>query len=68
VKEIEVGSLVAFVKKFKSEAIPNIGIVMEIISFDDLLVDDFYEEVIWYSVRFGHVDLAVSSEMIILLN
>lgn len=67
-KEIKVGSLVAFIKKFKSEAIPNIGIVIEIISFDDLLVEDFYEDVVWYSVKFGHIDLAVSSEMIILLN
>lgn len=67
-EKIEVGSLVIFLKKFKSDAIPNVGIVLEIISFDELLVDDSDEGIIWYSVKFGHVDIVVSSEMINLLN
>ena len=67
-KEIEVGSLVIFSKEFRSETIPNVGIVLEVIVLDDSLVADFYEEVKWYSVMFGHVDIVVSSEMINLLN
>lgn len=67
-EEIEVGSLVIFLKEFRSASIPNVGIVLEIIALDELLVDESHEGVTWYSVKFGHVDIAVSSEMIILLN
>ena len=65
---IEVGSFVIFLKEFRSASIPNVGIVLEVIALDELLVDESHEGVTWYSVKFGHVDIAVSSEMIILLN
>jgi len=68
VEEIVVGSLVIFLEDFMSETLPNVGIVLEIISFDELLGDDLGQGITWYSVMFGHVDIVVSSEMIILLN
>lgn len=67
-EEIGVGSLVIFLEDFMSETLPNVGIVLEIISFDELLGDDLGKGIKWYSVMFGHVDIVVSSEMIILLN
>jgi len=67
-KEISVGSLVEFLDDFRSFTIPNVGIVLEVISFDELLGEDFGRGITWYSVQFGSVDLVVSSEMIILLN
>jgi hypothetical protein len=68
VEDIDVGSLVEFLEDFKSLTIPNVGVVLEVISFDELLGEDFGRGIIWYSVQFGEVDLVVSSEMIILLN
>ena len=68
VEEIGVGSLVEFLDDFKGETIPNIGIVLEVISFDALLGEDFGKGITWYSVQFGEVDIVVSSEMIILIN
>ena len=67
-EEIGVGSLVIFLEDFMSETLPNVGIVLEIISFDELLGEDLGRGITWYSVMFGHVDIVVSSEMIILLN
>lgn len=67
-EDIDVGSLVEFLEDFKSLTIPNVGVVLEVISFDELLGEDFGRGIIWYSVQFGEVDLVVSSEMIILLN
>lgn len=67
-EEIGVGSLVEFLDDFKGETIPNIGIVLEVISFDALLGEDFGKGITWYSVQFGEVDIVVSSEMIILIN
>jgi hypothetical protein len=37
VEDIGVGSLVVFLEDFESETIPNVGIVLEVISFDALL-------------------------------
>jgi len=68
VEEIEVGSLVIFLEEFKGDTIPNVGLVMEIITFDELVGDLYGSEIIWYAVLFGDVDMVVSSEMIILLN
>jgi hypothetical protein len=68
VKDIVVGSLVIFIKDFQSETIPNVGIVLEVIAFDELIGDFYGVEVVWYAVLFGEVDMVVSSEMIILLN
>lgn len=66
--DITVGSLVEFLEEFKSDVIPNIGIVIEIISFDELLGEEFGRGITWYSVLFGEVDIVVSSEMIILIS
>lgn len=68
VEDIQVGSLVEFLDDFKGDMIPNIGIVLEVISFDALLGEDFGKGITWYSVQFGEVDIVVSSEMIILIN
>jgi len=68
VENIQIGSLVEFLEDFKSETTPNIGIVLSIVSFDNLPDVDFGKEIKWYSVRFGRIDIVVSSEMIILLN
>jgi hypothetical protein len=68
VEDIGVGSLVIFLEDFESETIPNVGIVLEVISFDALLGEDLGKGIKWFSVMFGSVDLVVSSEMIILLN
>jgi hypothetical protein len=68
VEDISVGSLVEFLEDFQSETIPNIGIVLEVISFDELLGEDFGRGITWYSVLFGDVDMVVSSEMIILIS
>jgi len=68
VEEIEVGSLVIFSKEFRSQTIPNVGIVLEVIVLDELLFDEVHGGVTWYSVMFGHVGIVVSSEMVKLLN
>jgi len=68
VDEIEVGSLVIFLEDFMSETIPNVGIVLSVISFDELVGEELGKGITWYSVMFGEVDIVVSSEMIILLN
>ena len=65
---IVVGSLVIFLKEFRGDSIPNVGIVLEVIAFDELIGDFYGSEVVWYAVLFGEVDMVVSSEMIILLN
>ncbi len=67
-KDIVVGSLVIFMKDFQSETIPNVGIVLEVITFDELIGEFYGVEVVWYAVLFGEVDMVVSSEMITLLN
>ena len=67
-KDIQVGSLVMFLDIFQSETVPNVGIVLEIISYDELIGEFYGSEVVWYAVLFGEVDMVVSSEMIILLN
>ena len=66
--EIGIGSLVIFLEDFMSDTIPNVGIVLSVISFDDLVGDELGQGITWYSVMFGEVDIVVSSEMIILLN
>ena len=66
--EIGIGSLVIFLEDFMSDTIPNLGIVLSVISFDELVGDDLGQGIMWYSVMFGEVDIVVSSEMIILLN
>lgn len=66
--EIKVGSLVIFLEDFQSETIPNVGIVLDVISFDELVGEELGKGITWYSVMFGEVDIVVSSEMIILLN
>jgi hypothetical protein len=68
VKDIVVGSLVIFIEDFQSETIPNVGIVLEVIAFDELIGDFYGVEVVWYAVLFGEVDMVVSSEMINLLS
>ena len=65
---IEIGSLVIFLGELRSTTIPNVGIVLEIIAFDELIGDFYGVEVVWYAVLFGEVDMVVSSEMITLLN
>ena len=67
-KDIVVGSLVIFIKDFQSETIPNVGIVLEVITFDELIGEFYGVEVVWYAVLFGEVNMVVSSEMVILLN
>ena len=67
-KDIVVGSLVIFIEDFQSETIPNVGIVLEVIIFDELIGDFYGVEVVWYAVLFGEVDMVVSSEMVTLLN
>ena len=67
-KDIVVGSLVIFIEDFQSETIPNVGIVLEVITFDELIGEFYGVEVVWYAVLFGEVDMVVSSEMVILLN
>lgn len=66
--DIKVGSLVIFLEEFKGNTIPNVGLVMEIIVFDELIGDFYGVEVVWYAVLFGDVDMVVSSEMVVLLN
>lgn len=66
--DIKVGSLVIFLEEFKGDTIPNVGLVIEIIVFDELIGDFYGVEVVWYAVLFGDVDMVVSSEMIVLLN
>ena len=66
--EIKVGSLVIFLEDFMSDTIPNVGIVLSIISFDELIGEELGKGITWYSVMFGEVDIVVSSEMVILLN
>jgi|TARA_R100000081_G_C4726047_1_gene120726 hypothetical protein len=68
VNEIGVGSLVIFLEDFMSETIPNVGIVLSIISFDELVGEELGKGITWYSVMFGEIDIVVSSEMVILLN
>tara|TARA_R110001632_G_scaffold201311_1_gene324292 strand:+ start:586 stop:792 length:207 start_codon:yes stop_codon:yes gene_type:complete len=68
VDDIKVGSLVIFLEEFKGNTIPNVGLVMEIIVFDELIGDFYGVEVVWYAVLFGDVDMVVSSEMVVLLN
>ena len=67
-KEIKAGSLVVFLDIFQSETIPNVGIVLSIVTFPELVYEELGEGVVWYSVLFGDVDMVVSSEMIILIN
>ena len=67
-EKFEVGSLVKFLDEFESETISNVGIVIEIISFDELVGEELGRGITWYSVLFGDVDMVVSSEMIILLS
>lgn len=67
-EDIQVGSLVEFLNSYKSQSIPNVGIVLEIVCFDSLLGVEFSRGMKWYSVLFGDVEMVVSSEMIILLN
>ena len=64
----EVGDLVIFLEDFQSDTLPNVGLVIEIVCFDELLGEEVGKEITWYSVMFGEVDIVVSSEMIILLN
>lgn len=66
--EVVVGSLVRFLDDFESETIPNVGLVLAVISFDELVGEELGRGITWYSVQFGDVDMVVSSEMIILLN
>lgn len=66
--EIGIGSLVIFLEDFMSDTIPNVGIVLSVISFDELVGDELGQGITWYSVMFGEVDIVVSSEMVILLN
>ncbi len=67
-EKFEVGCLVKFLEDFESETIPNVGIVLEVISFDELVGEDLGQGITWYSVLFGDIDMVVSSEMIILLS
>jgi len=68
VDDIGIGSLVIFLEDFMSDTIPNVGIVLSVISFDELTGDELGQDITWYSVMFGEVDIVVSSEMVILLN
>jgi hypothetical protein len=67
VEKFKVGDLVIFLDEFKSETIPNVGIVLEIIDFNELLGEELGKGITWYSVVFGDLDMVVSSEMVILL-
>lgn len=64
----EVGDLVVFLEEFQSDTLPEVGLVLDIISFDALLGEDLGKGITWYSVMFGEVDIVVSSEMIKTLN
>ncbi len=66
--KIEIGSLVIFLEDFMSDTIPNVGIVLSVISFDELVGEELGKGITWYSVMFGEIDIVVSSEMVILLN
>ena len=66
--EIGIGSLVIFLEDFMSDTIPNVGIVLSVISFDELVGEELGKGITWYSVMFGEIDIVVSSEMVILLN
>tara|TARA_Y100000992_G_C21241425_1_gene480931 strand:+ start:712 stop:918 length:207 start_codon:yes stop_codon:yes gene_type:complete len=68
VDKIEIGSLVIFLEDFMSDTIPNVGIVLSVISFDELVGEELGKGITWYSVMFGEIDIVVSSEMVILLN
>jgi hypothetical protein len=68
VEDVVIGSLVRFLDDFESETIPNVGLVLAIIRFDDLVGEELGNGITWYSVQFGDVDMVVSSEMIILMN
>jgi hypothetical protein len=68
VEKIEVGSLVIFLEEFKGDTIPNVGIVVDVIDFNNLIGEELGEGIMWYAVLFGDVDMVVSSEMIILLS
>ena len=68
VEDVYIGCLVQFIDDFESETIPNVGIVLGIISFDELVGEELGRGIVWYSVQFGDVDMVVSSEMIILMN
>jgi hypothetical protein len=67
VEKFKVGDLVIFLDDFKSETIPNVGIVLEVIDFNELLGEELGKGITWYSVLFGDLDMVVSSEMVILL-
>ena len=67
-KHIVVGSLVIFLEEFRGNSIPNVGVVVDIIDFDDLIGEELGKGVTWYAVLFGDVDMVVSSEMINLLS
>lgn len=66
-EKFKVGDLVIFLDDFKSETIPNVGIVLEVIDFNELLGEELGKGITWYSVLFGDLDMVVSSEMVILL-
>ena len=53
-EDIQVGSLVEFLDDFRSETIPNIGIVLAVISFDDLLK---YQKELMYQYLLLHSGL-----------
>ena len=42
-ENIKVGSLVEFLEEYQSQTIPNVGIVLEVISFDELLGEELDE-------------------------
>ena len=67
-EDIQIGSLVKFLEDFESETIPNVGLVLAVISFDELIGEELGQGIRWFSVQFGDVDMVVSSEMIILMN
>lgn len=67
-EKIEVGSLVIFLEEFKGDSIPNVGIVIDVIDFNNLIGEELGKDITWYAVLFGDVDMVVSSEMIILLS
>lgn len=66
-KKFKIGDLVIFHERFNSTTIPNVGIVVDVIDFNELLGDELGKGITWYSVMFGEVDMVVSSEMILLL-
>ncbi len=67
-EKIEVGSLVVFLEEFKGNTLPNVGIVVEIVTFGDVTLEGCDSKIIWYAVMFGEVGIVVSSEMVTLLN